>query len=308
MSAVNLALMRPPVRAPGAENSRAATNELLTELHAGHWRPGAWVRFLAHASHRSVQQALLHPHALAESTLLHAGFLLAARRRRRRWVVVSWALVTTHLGMLGPRRSLGIPNVLTMIRANLPAIGSRLGRWLGVAALATDLLDGRLARATRTETHFGTYADSLADATFWTYFAARHEPNRFVRGLAVAAWVAPVSVVTVESFRRGRMVEHPRPALLRPAAVMQAVLAARAFAGTRGQDGVVRIAVGLSTGRDADAARDAAWLARESLIVMSTTLVVLITSPHPPPRPAACSTSSTGWVQPDALVGCWPRP
>ncbi|MEQ4720930.1 hypothetical protein [Nonomuraea sp. B19D2] len=59
----------------------------------------------------------------------------------------------------------------------------------------------------------------------------RHEPNPRVRAAALAAWAAPVAVVTVvtaAAFARRKMVDRPRPALLRPAAVFQAVLAFRA--------------------------------------------------------------------------------
>jgi hypothetical protein len=76
---------------------------------------------------------------------------------------------------------------------------------------------------------FGFYADSLADAAFWTWFGARRDPNRLIQLAAVAAWAAPVATVGVASIAKGKMVESPRPALLRPAAAMQGVLALRAL-------------------------------------------------------------------------------
>ena len=207
--------------------SRAATDELLAGLRAGRWRPAAWARLAAWSARRSVHQARRHPRALAEVTVLHAALALPAGRRGRRWTLVSWLLAATHLGLLGNRRSLGLPNAVTLLRANLAATGGPT-RWLPVAALASDLIDGRLARRTGSETAFGAYADSLADVAFWIWFVLRHEPSRRVRIAALAAWAGPVVIVTTASIGCGRMMDAPRPAMLRPAAAMQAVVAARA--------------------------------------------------------------------------------
>lgn len=118
--------------------------------------------------------------------------------------------------------------MVTLLRANLPALGGS-ARWLPVLALATDLLDGRLARRLGVQTAFGTYADSLADAAFWLWFALRHEPSRALRIAALAAWAAPVVVITVASVVGGRLLDAPRPVLLRPAAALQALIGARAL-------------------------------------------------------------------------------
>jgi phosphatidylglycerophosphate synthase len=206
--------------------SRAATDELLAGLRAGRWRPAAWARFVAASAHRSVHQARRHPRALAEATILHAAFAVLAGERGRRWALVSWLLAVSHLGMLENHRSLGLPNAVTLLRANLAAIGGPV-RWLPVAALASDLIDGRLARHMGSETAFGAHADSLADAAFWTWFALRHEPSRGVRIAALAAWAVPVVIVTTASIGCGRMVDPPRPAALRLGAAMQALIAAR---------------------------------------------------------------------------------
>jgi hypothetical protein len=156
-------------------DSRAASNDLLAQLHNDRWRLRAWIRFLARACRRSHQQALSRPQALVEATALH-GALLAVGRRP--WTLISWALTVTHLGLLGRRRTLGAANALTLVRANLPSIAAPPNRWLGVIALVTDLLDGRLARRGHAETLFGAHADSLADAAFWLWFAARYEPSQ----------------------------------------------------------------------------------------------------------------------------------
>lgn len=208
-------------------DSRAATDRLLAGLRDGRWRPGAWTRFLASATRRSVRQARLRPRALVEITALHAGFAVLAGRGRV-WTVVSWVLAATHLGMLDGRRSIGWANAVTLTRANLPTLAT--GEWLPVLALGSDVADGRLARGLSTASPFGASADALADAAFWAWFALRHEPSRPMRVAALLAWVAPVVAVTATSVGRGRMVDAPRPVLLRPAAAMQAILTIRAVA------------------------------------------------------------------------------
>jgi phosphatidylglycerophosphate synthase len=207
--------------------SRAATNELLDGLRQGRWRPQAWTRFLLHATRRSIRQAQLRPRALGEITLLHMVFVAARIRNHPLWTVTSWALAATHLGMLEHRQSIGLANVITLTRANLPALAS--GWAAPVIALGSDLADGRLARRLDTQSPFGAAADSLADAAFWAWFALRHEPSRRVRAAAILAWVAPVVAVTTASVRRGRMVDAPRPVIVRPAAMMQAAIAVRAI-------------------------------------------------------------------------------
>jgi hypothetical protein len=211
----------------GDPSSRAATNELLAGLRLEQWRPRAWGRFLARAAQRSAQQAALHPRALAEVTVLHAAFAVIGPRRRHAWTLTSWALAAAHLGMLEQHRSIGWPNAITLARANLPTFIDH--RWTAVLAVGTDLADGRLARKLGAETTFGAAADSLADAAFWAWYARRHEPRGSLRAAALLAWVVPVVTVTTASLKRGRMVDAPRPAVVRPAAALQAILAARAI-------------------------------------------------------------------------------
>ncbi|MEU3049058.1 CDP-alcohol phosphatidyltransferase family protein [Streptomyces sp. NPDC006984] len=49
-------------------------------------------------------------------------------------------------------------------------------------AVGLDLADGRLARHQGTSSPFGDYADTFADAAFWTWLTLRHEPSAAVRG------------------------------------------------------------------------------------------------------------------------------
>lgn len=219
---------RRPTAGALAPRSRTATNELLALARDGGWTMGAWFRLLRAASRRSVEQALIRPRPFFEVTALHLLLAGMAGRRGRTWISVSWTLAATHLGLLEDRRSLGPANALTLSRANLPAVGHRLGGWVPALALASDFVDGKLARATGTESSFGQYADFLADTAVWTWFGLRHETSRTLQLAALAAWVAPVAVVLSGSLLRGRMVDVPRRWWFRPAATVQLILAARA--------------------------------------------------------------------------------
>lgn len=211
---------------PVDADSRAATDALLAELRGARWRPTAWPRFLSAAAVRSIRQAAAHPRAAAELTLVHGALLAVAPGRRL--VATSWLLCLAHLGTLGERSSIGAATTVTLLRANLPALGDRSGHWFGLLALATDVADGRLARGLASETMFGGYADALADAAFWTWFAIRYEPNRWLRTAAIVAWAAPVAAIAAASITRGRFVAIPRSRVFRPAAALQLVLAIRA--------------------------------------------------------------------------------
>jgi hypothetical protein len=230
---------------PVDANSRAATDALLVGLRRGRWRPAAWRRFLGAAAVRSIRQAAAHPRAAAELTAVHGALLAVAPGRR--WVATSWLLCLAHRGMLGERSSIGPATTVTLVRANLPALGDRSRPWVGLLALATDVADGRLARGLAAETMFGGrlarglaaetmfggYADALADAAFWTWFATRYEPSRWLRTAAILAWAAPVGAIAVASTARGRVVAIPRSRVFRPAAALQPVLAIRACGWTR---------------------------------------------------------------------------
>ncbi|WP_327428520.1 CDP-alcohol phosphatidyltransferase family protein [Streptomyces sp. NBC_01236] len=216
-------------------DSRAATDALLSMLRQGRWRPRAVARFLGLAAHRSVRQAACRPRALAQLTALH-GLLLAAARDRepgRRWVAAGWLLAALHLGLLEHRDRLSPADALTLIRANLPATALGSYRWSGVVAIGLDLADGHLARRQATVSPFGDYADSLADAAFWTWLVLRHEPSRTLRAAAIAAWAMPVIAITAVGARRGTMPERPRPVLWRPAAALQVIVAVRHLQGRR---------------------------------------------------------------------------
>lgn len=209
--------------------SRAAADELLAGLRREGWGPRAAARFLGRAALRSLVQARARPRAMAELAALHALLMVLGEPGRRRWVAVPWALAAAHTGMLEQRSSIGLANAITLTRANLPVLEHRLGGWLPVLALASDFLDGRLARASCSESAFGASADALSDIAFWAWFTLTHEPSRRARVAALAVWAAPALTVAALSVARGRMVDAPRPALLRPYAAMQVILTARAL-------------------------------------------------------------------------------
>ena len=85
--------------------------------------------------------------------------------------------------------------------------------WIAAVALATDVADGRIARATEP-----------------TAFALHHEPSRTLRAAAVTAWAFPVCAVTAAYVAGGRSVDYPRPVVLRNASVaLQVLVTARAL-------------------------------------------------------------------------------
>lgn len=213
----------------GPGSSRAATEELLGGLRRGGWGARSWMEFLASASTRSTRQARSHPLALMEVSALHLLFGALAGRSGRAWVATSWALAVTHLGMLEQKQSLGWANLITLTRANLPALGPGLGSWLPVLAIGSDVADGAIARRTDTATPFGRHADFLADTALWTWFVLCHERSRAVQVATLTAWGLPVLVIAAASFGRGGMVDVPRSRWWRPCAAVQVVVCLRAL-------------------------------------------------------------------------------
>ncbi len=212
-----------------ATRSRDATNMLLEDLQRHRFRPRACTDFAVAATRRSLWQAYAHPRAFWQATALHLLLGLAAGKRHRAWVGLSWALSASHLGLLEDKSDLGIANAATLIRANLPAIENRLGRWVPAVALTTDIVDGVVARRTGTVTVFGSHADFIADAAVWTWFTFRHEASRRMRALTLAAWAAPVAAITVASLAKGRMIDLRRSRWLRPSAAVEIIIGARAI-------------------------------------------------------------------------------
>ena len=214
------AIRRPP-------GSREFVDQVLAELLESRYSPQGWVRFWGQSFRESLAQASGHTRAAVE---LSAGATLLWCAGHRRAATLTWTLGITHLGLLGGGdRSLGWPNRLTLLRANLPALVRRGAPLLAPLALATDYLDGALARKGG-ETAFGAYADGLADLTFWLWFLIENEPSTPLRLLSGALWAGPAVAVTGAYFKSGRSVDYPRSRAFRALSVgCQMLVAARAI-------------------------------------------------------------------------------
>jgi hypothetical protein len=225
--------MRAPLAPPS--EARDFVDTALADLRSARWSPRGWSGFLRASLERSWEDARRRRVAFAEVSTLH---LLVALRRPGPWATASWAMAATHLGLLGdPPARLGWANRLTLLRANLPALAPEGPAWIGAAALATDLLDGGIARRNGVTTAFGGYGDALADAAFWTWYARRHEDGARLRALCITVWLAPAAAVTAAYLARGRAVDYPRPAGLRNLSVaLQLLVTFRAL----GRAGSVR--------------------------------------------------------------------
>ena len=205
--------------------SRQFVDDVLAELASRRFSVPAWARFFVRSLARSVDQGRIRPAAAMETTALH---LLVSVVGSRRWVLASWLLCITHMGLLGERSTLGWPNRLTLLRALLPAIGAD-SRWTSIVAVSTDLADGRLARHGN-ESTFGAFADPIADGAFWSWFALRWEPNRWLRWVPISLFAASVAGISAAYFARGRAIDYPRPVVVRYiSGITQVLLTLRAL-------------------------------------------------------------------------------
>ncbi|MGH9069627.1 MAG: CDP-alcohol phosphatidyltransferase family protein [Acidimicrobiales bacterium] len=216
---------RPPIRRP--DSSRAFVDQALAELALSRFSPIGLGRFLWRNSVRSGEQALAHPRGYLELTLMGLGLAALGHRLA---AVLTWSLGITHLGLLGEDDiALGWPNRLSLLRANLPALVAADAPILSPLALATDYLDGRLARRGH-ETAFGAYADGLADIIFWSWFLEHNEPSALLRAVALSLWVGPATLIAVAYFKGGRSRDYPRPRAFRVLSVScQLLVGARAI-------------------------------------------------------------------------------
>ena len=208
-----------------SDESRRFVDHILSELATNRFGLHAWGRFLRRSVERSADQARMRPIAAAEITALHAVAWAAGTWR---WTLASWILAITHLGLLGERTTLGWPNRVTLVRALLPSVAPN-SRWVSFVALATDLADGHLARRGE-ESAFGEFADPIADGVFWSWFALRREPNRWLRWAPLTLFVFSTAGIATAYFARARVIDYPRPTALRYAsAVTQILLTLRAL-------------------------------------------------------------------------------
>lgn len=208
-------------------------DEVLQQLRADGYTVRAWWTFWERSWWQFADAARLRSRAVAEVHLLHAALLASTRDPR---ALISWSLTLTHVGLLPAGGGLGIPNTLSLLRANLPIIAPSRPGLVATVALVTDFADGVLARRINAETPFGAYADPLADAVFWIWFVRRYEQQRWLRRAAFLLWLAPPAALIGLSFARGRIAVVPRPMLVRTlSAGLQATLALRALRGRFGR-------------------------------------------------------------------------
>ena len=146
------------------------SRDLLDRLRARRFSPPAWRDFVADALRRSRQVRARRPGLTRQSRRWGAIGLAAAvpfGPRPAAWWALWWALVDWHLGMVetadGKDRPLRAQDALTLARLwAAPVVRRHPEPWLVAAALATDALDGALARRGG-PTRLGRDLDSTAD-------------------------------------------------------------------------------------------------------------------------------------------------
>ncbi len=183
-------------------DSRLFTEALLRDLKRGGYRPAAWADLISTSGRRSIEQIAERPPAAAQTLAIWAGLALLGGARLRSSAACLLAL--THLGLLGDRRSLGLANAMTLIRAGLPARA-----WAAPLALVLDAADGPVARG-RGPTAFGSFADPLADVAFWSAVALRTESGSAARAVTALLWTAPAAAIAVAYFAKGQAIDYPR--------------------------------------------------------------------------------------------------
>jgi phosphatidylglycerophosphate synthase len=284
----------------------AWTREQLERLLGARFRPAAVTGFLVASQGRAGQVRRARPElarreAAWAATGAVAWIALAAGRiepfrTRLRAGLAGWGLTVLmldwHLGMLetpdGRPRNLGLADAATLLRAWLvPAVADRPSPGLCAIGFATDVLDGRLARASE-PTRLGRDLEGLVDVAFSTAALAGARRRDWLGRSAVAAEVlrlgAGSAYALVTYFARA----HPPDARM--------LRAARALAPLRAT-GVVLAGTGRR--RSADALLLTGSLASMTVIAQAARSVHLrsgrLTGPlaHPAGRRSARTGTST---------------
>ena len=170
------------------------------------------------------------------------------------WWALTWLMLDWHIGMLetedGEPRNLSAADACTLVRVWLvPAAADSPQPWMCALALATDGLDGHLARAHAEPTRLGRDLEGLADVAFaaaalrgarrrgWlSRAAARAELARIAAGLAytVAVWFGTARPPDARLLRAARATTPVRAAGLVAAGLRRRRLAGRARRRRRG--------------------------------------------------------------------------
>jgi hypothetical protein len=149
------------------------SRDLLDRLRAERFTPGAWRRFFGDGFQRARRTRARRPQLVAQSRAWGLAGLAAALplgpRVAASWAVW-WAMIDWHLGMVetaeGRERQLAPADALTLARLwAAPIVRRHPEPWLVAAGMATDLLDGVLARRAG-PTRLGRDFDSTADTVF----------------------------------------------------------------------------------------------------------------------------------------------
>jgi hypothetical protein len=160
-----------PVRPP-TEGERWS-GELLDRLRADRFAAGAWLRFFADGARRARATRARRPEIARQSRRWGATGAAAALPfgpRAVAWWACWWAMLDWHLGMAetaeGRDRPLAAHDALTLARLwAAPVVRRHPLPWLVAAGMATDALDGPLARRSG-PTRLGRDFDSTADTAF----------------------------------------------------------------------------------------------------------------------------------------------
>jgi hypothetical protein len=175
----NLTHSSPFAEGPGGGSAERLTEgeqwsrALLDQLRDERFAAGAWRRFFAEAFRRSRVVRARRPALVRQSRAWGLGGLAAAvpfgSRAVGSWALW-WAMVDWHLGMVespdGRERGLAACDALTLSRLwAAPVVRRHPEPWLVAAGMATDLLDGALARRSG-PTRLGRDFDSTADTLF----------------------------------------------------------------------------------------------------------------------------------------------
>jgi hypothetical protein len=171
---------------PALTTGERWAREQLELLRAAGFTPRATARFLAASQRRANEQRAARPATarrmrawIGVGAAAWAALALARREpfaQRTRgfvvWWALTWLMLDWHIGMLetdeGAPRNLGRADACTLARVWLvPAAAGAPRPWICAVALASDGLDGMLARRDG-PTRLGRDLEGLADAAFAT--------------------------------------------------------------------------------------------------------------------------------------------
>jgi phosphatidylglycerophosphate synthase len=233
------------------------SRELLDRLRDDRFTPAAWGRFFADGFRRARVTRGRRPALVRQSRRWGAAGLVTALpfglQPAGSWALW-WAMVDWHLGMAetadGDERLLSAADALTLTRLwAAPLVRRQPQPWLVAAGMATDVVDGVLARRAG-PTRLGRDFDSTADTLFLDAAlrgaVERHGLDPRLLALERARLVVGTAVTLGSYFGRS----EPTPAQRNrgPAAVLASTGALLAVSGhTRAAEWLTGAAIGYRT-------------------------------------------------------------